>query len=877
TSGLPGEPKSIRLAFQLPLPSDSMLMNLCLHYDCRDSMDCMDAPVIVLPPSGGQYPIDVDPTNTCGPQACYLKLKIQTYWSLTMNTPTPCVIGACEELKIAVKRCGEPGPGEGMGDTTICCDTLPPPGTKYVWNYTTYRLNLGLPDHDNDRTAEIGGQTNINGVRRDRYLPGDTLRVEYQGYVQQGGGMKNFGRVLWHEIVRSDAGGPMQNDAFVVQAGQHKFVNADSFQYVRELIRIHYADGTQVICELDDKFFQSDQHYFRLQLINTYPPIVLDELVSQRHVFKANLDSLYADGCLPKPTLDAGDSIFFYTDFRIRCNLIPKSSNYPNPPVVGFRTALALHDAKFAWNNISSVKSQYSGYTINHQSNLIGIKPCENSITVRPFRYRLRIARENMFPFEVRPLVHILDYVQTFPPGLQVESARLLYLALQDSTNRLSNLPLDFAAFDSLVHVDFDPAFATPVDEGFSLGATVQFYPDCRFSRPDTSHQVITYQTTPGFAEPDIYTTDQRNGLGFYANQPQLSFLTADTIVYMPIGDFSVHFSLRNVVAPTAPNLWLAVVSPSGQAQDFVLTQTTPSQVLSATNGVFQITPLNGFSQRDFLLQGHNRACDEDTLLLVYGWGCTPTTDLSQLPCARDTFVIVLRLQSPELELEITQQPPTIPLCTESDYFEFKIFNAKTGYAIDPLATVQLPPGLSIVPNSCEISYPLGSPYQALADPQALPGNLYQWVLQDLLPAAGLPGVNLDLQNALLIHFRTLAECGFVSNAQPFFGTSGQSACGRETNVLNKPGHALLVSGLNAAYGVTMNLQAVDNQTVYCGGSQQFQLMMTLGGLPSPNDSVYLVLPLGATLVPGSYQPQQNAPVGPPTVYPGGFRLPLPT
>ena len=879
-SGLPGQPTAVRLSYQLPLPNDSAVLSLCLRYDCRDGMDCTPAPVIVLPTSGGQFNIDVDPAATCPNKACYLPMQIQTYWSLGLNTAPACVIGSCTTLKIAVEPCiPDPGPGGNTGDT-LCCDTSSHlPNSKYVWDYLTYRLNFDLPDQNNDRTADGTGSANAPGVRRDRFLPGDTLRVEYRGYVVEGGGYHKFGRVLWNEIVRSDIGGPMQNDAFLIQAGQHKFVNADSFQYVRNLIRVHYADGMEVNCELDDRYYKSDQHYFRLQLINTYPPLVLDELVSQRQIFKADLDSLFIDGCLPKPTLDVGDSIFFYTDYRIRCNLNPKSSNYPNPPLVGFRMALALKDAHFAWNDIPPIKSQYSGYYINHQSNLIGIKPCENSTTIKPYRYRLRIARENMFPFEVRPLVHILDYVQTFPPGLQVESARLLYLALQDSITRLTNLPLSFIPFDSTVHVNFDPVFADPVDEGFVLGATVQFQPDCRFDKADTSHQIITYQTAPGFATPDIYTSDQRNGLGFYANRPHISLLTPDTIVYMPVGDFSVNFTLSNLVAPSAPNLWLAVVSPSGQALDFSLSQVSPPLSLTATNGIFQLNQLNGFIQRNFLLQGLNTACDEDTLLLVFGWGCTPVNDLSQVPCARDTFPIVLRLQSPELELDITQQPAFIPICTESDYFEFEIFNAKTGYAIDPLATVQLPPGLSIVPGTCQLAYPATSGYDLIPDPLILPGNVYQWTLNDLEPliaAAGLPGVDLDPLNAVRIRFRTLAECGFVSNAQPFFGTSGQSACGRKTNLLNKPGNPLLVNGLNAGYGVTMNLQALDNQGVYCGGTQPFQLTMTLGGTPSVGDSVYLVLPPGTTLVPGSYQAQQNAPNGPPTVFAGGFRLPLP-
>ena len=889
TNAVPGQPSQLTFSFSLPLPADSLVASLCLRYNCMDSMDCTSAELIMLPDSGGQFTIDVDPSASCGGKACYLPLQHHSYWTPTLNTPPDCGIGVCEAFKIAVERCFPGGePNENPGDT-LCCDTLDGlPNSKYVWGFKTYRTNFGLPDQDNNRLAEGPGEASGPGVRRDRYLPGDTMRVEYQGYVVAGGGYQHFGRVLWHEIARSDIGGPEQNDAFSIQGGQHRFVNADSCQYIGTFIRIRYADGVEVNCDVNDKTYESDQHLFSLHLINTIPPLVLDELVSQRHIFKADLNQLYTDGCLPKSTLDAGDSLFLYTDFRIRTNLTPKSSNYPHPPLIGFRTAVAMQDAPYAWNDIASVKSQYSGFQASSRSNLIGIKPCENSTTVRPYNFRLRIARENMFPFEVRPLGRIEAYVQSFPEGSSVQSARLLYLALQDSIPRLSNVPLDFAVSDtSTVEVDFDPVFTVPLDEGFALGATVQFLPDCRFEKADSSYQNVTYLLPSGFAErstyfaePDTAYESTLNGLGFYSNHPQLSFLTTDTIVYMPTGDFAIDFTLRNDVVPSVPNLWVAVVSPSGQAQAFKLLQISPPQTLSGGNGIFQLGQLNGFSQRDFRLQGHNQACDQDSLWLVFGWGCAPFTDPDQLSCNRDTFVVDLRLQSPELELTITQQPTSIPLCTESDYFELEIYNAKTGHAFDPYATVQLPSGLRIVPGSCQLAYPVGSAYQPIADPQALPGNFYQWVLNDIqatIDTAGLPGVELDPQNALRIRFRTLAECGFVSNAQPFFGTSGQSACGRETNVLNKPGQPLLVTGLGADYGVTMSLQAIDNQGVYCGGIQQFQLTMLLGGPPASGDSVYLSLPAGATLVTGSYQPLQNAPGGPPALFPGGFRLPLPT
>lgn len=201
-----------------------------------------------------------------------------------------------------------------------------------------------------------------------------------------------------------------------------------------------------------------------------------------------------------------------------------------------------MNDAPFAGNNMSSRKSQYSGYQMTGQSNLIAIRPCDNSTTVQPYRFRIQLARENMFPFEVRPLVHILDYKQTFPAGLQVESARLLYLALQDSVPRLSNVPLEFSVFDTVVSVNFDPAFANAVDEGYVLGATVQFRPDCHFDQPDSSEEIVTYQFAPGVGEPGIFTSVYNNILGFYANQPNLVFTSADTIVDIPTSDLRDEF-----------------------------------------------------------------------------------------------------------------------------------------------------------------------------------------------------------------------------------------------------------------------------------------------------------------------------------------------
>jgi len=225
-------------------------------------------------------------------------------------------------------------------------------------------------------------------------------------------------------------------------------------------------------------------------------------------------------------------------------------------------------------------------------------------------------------------------------------------------------------------------------------------------------------------------------------------------------------------------------------------------------------------------------------------------------------------------------QEPVVAVCDTSDYFEFEIYNAKTGFAYEPFATIKLPPGLFIVPGSCQVSYPAGGSFVNIADPQSLPGNLFQWNIADVqssIAANGLPGVDLDPQNALRIRFKTYTECGFVSNTQIIYGTRGTEPCGRSTNILNKPGDPLKINGLNPTYGVSLSLQPSGGSAAFCGGTQEFLVQMTLLGAPSTGDSVYILLPQGVGYVAGSYQPVQNAPAGPPTLETTVIRLALPT
>ncbi|MFN0215637.1 MAG: gliding motility-associated C-terminal domain-containing protein [Saprospiraceae bacterium] len=866
TTPLPNGGQHVHLAWTTPLPYDSIAFNFCLQYICEPTIVGI-APMIDS--TGG-----IIYTDPC----CFLKVKDQAYWSPALTTDSDCAIMVCNEqlLGVDLSICNDgKNPCEPPTDTTCC---PPTPGLRSWWN--AYRLNLGFQDNNDDRHTENSLPADLNLIRRDRFLTGDTLRVEFCAVMDPGNWTVNLiSRAIWQEIVATDMA-INGNDGFITGTARIGFTDLTKVRFLGNNIRVRYADGTEAFCKWNGLQYVDDRNYFAIVQPNSYPIDPIDEFATEKFFFLYSLELMFANGCLPKPMLAEGDSIFILSDFKMDVNYKPNSSNNPDPPLVGFRTASSAGGSIFAWNLQPHKKFQYSGWKKYYSPNTHSIKPCDNSVEVTKFSYTMRIARENLFPFEVRPLAWISGYRQTVPPGLELFSAKLDYLTLQESVPFYSNQSLSFSQSPGFLNLDFAPFFAEPVDEGFALRSNLTFKPNCQFSVADTSKQYIELSFA-GCLNGDYMTTIDsiKNPIGYYTSVPKLKVLSGDSVVYAPSRTFEINFDLRDILASTASSTWIAVVSPSGQASNFELFQMPQNQLLSGINDFYKLGNINGFSQRSFRLKGKNIACETDTLMLIFGWGCTPISSLSEADCGRDTYLIRLQLERPELELDVLLEPASITLCDTTDWFEFEIYNANIGYAYDLKATVKLPQGLRIIPGNCQISYPEGAPWLNIADPELFQGNFYQWKINDILAilaANGLPGENFHPANSFHIRFKAIAECGYVANTPIIYGTTGLEPCGRQANTLNKPGAALNIIGINPAYSVQVSIQPVGNPGLYCGESQTFSASLNILGTPTTGDSVYVLLPQGVIYQPNSYDPGLNAPPGPVTSNINGFQIPLP-
>ena len=851
---------TLHLAFQLPMSQDSVAGEFCLLNICQDVSAY--APAIPdPPPSGASYTVyPVKPP--CSP--CMQKVNTLTFISSALDVASVCGISVCDQYEL-VLDCG-------CGDHS--CIGNPGQGSIIVADYDAWRINVGLRDDNNDRMADDGSPANPALIRRDRFIPGDTMRTQLRGAVVQGN-VAGLGFRIFNECWQSDFGTD-DGDGFDLPTGQFIFTNAQELRYLGGSIVLKIAaTGATYECPVDFSYQQVDQNHILIAVPNIRPQEPYDQLITMFHQFNISLVDLAGTGCVPAGlALQPGDSLLFHGDFVFLQNFTPDAGNHP--PLINFRSAVCGTKLPFAWKLpgcFPPLLRQYSGYLEGIRPPVYSIRPCSTSTEVFPFRYTMRIARGNLFPNEVRPLAWLSDYYHTVP-NVDLLETRLKFLRLQETSTLFSDQLLSTLQVDSMLHLDLGTYFNSPLDEGFALEIGSVFAASCDFRGPlKTLTKVKIRYPNAGFHSPMMEQRELPNLQGYLSATPKLALVPQDSILEISTEQLELDFILKNLAPAASPNTWLTVSTTGNGVGNVEIVLLPSGQTMPLLAGVYQLGSIPGFSQPKFQLRGTLDACEPITVTLTYGWDCDPVTNLAGQPCGTYSKTIRLIPQSPELELVIKTQPTSVTMCTPSELFVFEIYNAAKGRAYSPVGSIKLPPGLMVLTSSSQVAYPTGSAWVALPDPVLLPGNVYEWspTLPDgLSPFAGNP------LNSLQIRFRVISTCGFVANSQPIFGADCRKPCGLTSNKLRKPGQPVQLEGLEPDYTVNAQLSLADpNGSTSCGENTGLSAVLNLGGAPMAGDSVYLLLPAGVSYVAGSYQPGLNAPAGPPQVTSTGLQLPL--
>lgn len=865
----PDGSSSIRMVFDLPFSQDSVSDDFCLKYHCEQGMPC-EASVPNVPPRGLDYTV-YPPPSDCG--GCQLKLNATTMVSVTPNDPINCAITYCDEFILVVDdQCDTTGGGGGGGGG------IGAGGTLVVVDFDSYRTNYGFQDNNDDRKADNFNLANAAGVRRDRFLVGDTLRTELRAYVEEGA-ITSLNFRLFLESWLSDFD-TLDGDEYQIGAGKILFANYDTTSFVRSQMVIKTASGQQYTCPIPLPLIRSDQHIIQVAEPNIRPPQIIDVGSNMFHQFDLQLSDF---DCLPSGfTLAEGDSLIFTADFKFENNFTPLGTNAP--PLINFRNSICDTEKTYSWElgDFCTEKEicQFSGYLETVSPNAHRIEPCAQSTEVSPFQYNMRIARANMFPFEVRQLSTVYKYTYSLPTNVSLTDTKLNYLRLQENVPVFGVTPVTPGFNGDSLSLDLSPFFSDLLDEGYSFEISTRFDTTCGYNGTQFGRTVLGLEyANMCFHNPVKFDYYIVNPNGYQNGSPKLEIFTQSNIYYLPTDDLQIDFFLRNNASVIAPNAWLTVESDGDLADVELLFM--PGQIpVSQVGGVYQLESLLSFEQLALRLNARNLSCRPVTLTIRFGWDCAPVFNGNGNACGTFVKTVEIRPQPPELELVIVSQPEQIPMCSPSAFFEFEVSNANDGTAYNTLPSIKLPPGMRIQPGSAQLSYPAGSPFVNMPDPALQPGNIWQFdpeAASNLLNQNGLISADQSPLNAMRIRFRVIAECGVVANAQPVYGAESVQACGINSNILRKPGDPIGVEGVDPGNMAVSNLQfATLPAAISCNDPVKLDATIALNSVPMSGDSIYVLLPEGTSFVPNSYIPGLNAPGTQPVVSGQQLQWPLP-
>jgi gliding motility-associated-like protein len=838
------------LAFKLPFSSDSINMPFCLKFVCDAPLPCM-ATLGMLTQQGGNvtaYPVQCE--DQCG-----LKTLTQASIAYTPDAGLGCGLTACHLFMLNVQApCMGGGGGAGSG--------IP---AGILVDMSTYRINYGLEDTDDNRVADGTGLAKPADIRLDRYMPGDTLRYDLKGVVIFGN-PGDFPIQINTESLASDFG-LLDGDQYQIATGRTRLTNIDSLMIIRAHLRVKRADGTEYECDAPLVDFKH-QNYVDMEALNVQPPNIIDRFTTMYRAYALGLQTCSPDN----QPLSPGDSLFFIYEYQFKQNYAPARAGGPPPALINFRNVVWNRD--FAWTYPDSIgwpryMSQYSGYVQTRSFPKQTIKPCETSLQTTPFGYGIRLARGNMFPNEVRQIAEVADFTYRIAPDATLLSA-LCDLTLQEGVVWFDNEPIPWSNTGLDYMFDYaNTIFDLAIDEGWSLRTDFLFDESCVFRGPDTAQTTFNIRYPEAFPNETMVEFFRRDNTGFLDAAPNLRADFQQTFLNMSSENFDIEFVLKNTRPAEAPNAWIYIEPLNGTVTDLEIIRTQTGASLPGLANLFQLGTIPLLSQEPLRIKGKNSNCNSLQLRLIIGWDCDPVTNPFASSCGRDTVDLDLRLSSAVLELDIKKQPLEVPLCEPSDFFEFEISNANDGNGLGIQASVKLPEGLKVVPGSCQVQYPSPTgPWVNITDPLVLQGNVNLWLMADILPTltTGLPGFITAPNNAFRIRFRTIAECGFVANAQPIYGVDGIQPCGTLTNSLRKPHTPIGLEGVGPAYGVDIALSPTNNGALGCGDEVEIAVQLLLEGTPAAGDSVYITLPAGVSYVAGSYQATQNAPTGAPSL-----------
>ena len=374
-------------------------------------------------------------------------------------------------------------------------------------------------------------------------------------------------------------------------------------------------------------------------------------------------------------------------------------------------------------------------------------------------------------------------------------------------------------------------------------------------------------------ADSDIYYTDS----------PELNLTTASNPNFNLAGD-TAYWDLQlcnNSFVGAAGLTWFSIEDPSGAIEVISMEDITDAtNVIPLTVNPYGTAGSNYFAYTNELQTGNATATFDDICNVVrvkalvnncgstdfsarVGWNCIAYKETNwnpelYPPCEDETLVLNVTTLDPALDATIVQQPTVDPNICDTNTIAILLRNTNLGTAFNVRTQIILPmQGASILPGSVELAYPSGAAFQAVAtDPVFVEtttrGDVYEYAdfsnLNTFLDQNGLPGfdaLNPTDSNEMIIRYKFLTSCDFMSGSISYYAFQGIKNCGDSTNYETGETLPIEIDGGAAGLNKIFDIQFSEASVLIPNASAPLEITVTnLTNTPTDDtDLVSLLLP----------------------------------
>jgi len=745
----------------------------------------------------------------------------------------------------------------------VCIDTVPGYAS---YSFDFFRTTYGQADNDDNHEPDVLGAIDLNAIRTDRAIYGDSLHADIQGIVITDLPNISFPNGYIKYRITPDSSFGIQPS---LKAGELKQLldPITGFQNFNASIRI---------------FDKSAGAYYSCPAVPDGNPPILEGLTLLYYYDISPLSLVAAGGNVPQNyQYEKGDSILFEADYRI-------NYNFNNGSAFGFHSLLLsptifltekpnpTPEDLFACNcqekRLEVANITY--FTQNGFSSAIDI--CEgetqNGGVLFPFYYGVF---PNFFPNEYRKTAIITQLKIPKIEGLKLKESYIEFATLN------GQYILDYPDSTVIHYSSIDPqpiTFPNEDQEGyyvFNLSDFPELFWDdnvyiririnyenlgCKFIGKNNYLGLLTSDLVP---QNNAYHTqiDSTVFVRLRGKQPALD-LDFELCDKLELSDsISWQFSISNAqnqfcpntLVADAPNVWILPTTANGLVDGYHLFNQVTGLEIPSQNGIFALDSLLQCDTIHLILTATNHDCAPADVIFKYGWNCTPFTDPIETPCVSSEKTCQVTSPPGVIDLIPDTTALSAGLCEDMPFSYIEVFDAGLGAVFDVTVNAQLPPGLIINTGTSEIEWPTGSGnFIPISDPTDLSNGLYQWNVTDALDTLkhGLPGVNSSPANSATIRFKTLTTCDFISGSFIIYAASAKKVCSLPTNTIAKIGEPLNITNVSAPYSTAITIGS-DGQPG-CSDSLSINVNLSFSDTTGSDDGLYAQLPLNTTYVPGS-------------------------